>query len=550
MKDRTGAMHTDRKEILRVVKEFYEELYASVKQKPPEVNNQTMPVITNVGSEDMPEITIDEVEAALKEMKNNKAPGDDELPIEAVKKGGEVMLQAVTALFNKCLEQEKVAESWTNAEVVLIHKKGDKAKIDNYRPISLLAHLYKLFMKIITKRITKKLDFYQPIEQAAFRSGYSTNDHLQVMRTLIEKCNEYKIKIAIAFVDYEKAFDSVEIWKILDALNRCRIDSRYTRLIKHVYENATLSIRLHENTEKFKMGRGIRQGDTASPKLFTLALEDVFKELEWSEMGININGTFFNNLRFADDIALISLDIDELDTMLTQLNEASGKIGLKMNTSKTKIMTNIDTDKVIRIDNDIIEFVDNYKYLGHNLKLGIENQTSEVRRRVGLGWAAFGKLGYIFKSNMNNSLKRQVFDACVLPVLTYGAETLTLTKASETKLRVAQRAMERIMLGVRLRDKNTNEWIRSQTRVVDVMERIASLKWNWAGHIARMTDNRWTKNILQWRPPTKRPTGRPPERWTNSIKRLAGQSWQQSAMDREKWKELGEAYVQQWIIQG
>ena len=57
------------------------------------------------------------------------------------------MRKAVTALFNKCLDQEKVVEAWTNAEAVLLHKKGDKPKVENYRPICLLAHLYKLFMK-------------------------------------------------------------------------------------------------------------------------------------------------------------------------------------------------------------------------------------------------------------------------------------------------------------------------------------------------------------------------------------------------------------------
>src|ERR1700743_921208 len=112
-----------------------------------------------------------------------------------------------------------------------------------------------------------------------------------------------------------------------------------------------------------------------------------------------------------------------------------------MNLSKTKIMTNIEDDTVIKIGNDKIEVVGNYTYLGHNL--GLENQTAEIRRRVGLGWAAFGKLSYIFKSKMNNSLKRKVFDACVLPVLTYGSETLTLTKASDNKLRVKQTTMKR-----------------------------------------------------------------------------------------------------------
>ena len=199
------------------------------------------------------------------------------------------------------------------------------------------------------------------------------------------------------------------------------------------------------------------------------------------------------------------------------------------------------------IGNDEIEIVENYEYLGHNLKLGLGNQTAEVRRRVGLDWAAFERLSYIFKSKMKNSLKRKVFDKCVLPVLTYGAETLTLTKASTKKLRVVQRPMERSILGITLRDKRTIEWIRQQTKVVDVAARIASLKWNWAGHIARMTDDRSTKQIIQWRPPIKRPMGRPPQRWTDDIKRTAGAKWQQSAMDQEGWRKLGEAYIQQWI---
>ena len=194
-------------------------------------------------------------------------------------------------------------------------------------------------------------------------------------------------------------------------------------------------------------------------------------------------------------------------------------------------------------------------YLGHKLKLGLDNQTSEIKRRIGLGWAAFGKLSLIFKSKMNSSLKRRVFDSCVLPVLTYGAEALALTKASENKLRVAQRAMERNMVGITLRDKITNQWIRQQTEVFDAMDRIASLKWSYVGHIARRTDYRWTKAIMNWRPPTTRPVSRPPERWTNGIKKYLedkqqNKNWQQAAMNRSEWKKFGEAYIQQWIQTG
>jgi hypothetical protein len=549
LRDKTGTIQTDRNAILNIAKEFYEDLFSSVRPSPTDAS-EDRPIIRNVGSEDMPDITVDEVKAAVAEMKNKKSPGEDGVPVEAIKLGGDSLLGAITTLFNQCLQWEEVPEAWENAVITLLHKKGDITKLENYRPISLLSTLYKLFMKIITKRNTRKLDFYQPVEQGGFRSGFSTNDHLQVMRTLIEKCNEYKIGIVLIFIDFEKAFDSVETWSILDSLDECRVDSRYSNTIRYVYKNATSCIKLHKSTEKFRIGRGVRQGDTISPKLFTSILESVFKKLDWSNKGININGEYLSHLRFADDIVLMAADLDQAQVMLQQLNEESSKVGLKMNLSKTKVMTNIDDDRDIKIGDTVIERVDSYVYLGHKLKLGLDNQTAEIKRRIGLAWAAFGKLRLIFKSKMNNSLKRKVFDTCVLPVLTYGAETLTLTKASEKKLKVAQRAMERSMLGISLRDKMTNQWIRQQTKVVDVMERIASLKWSWAGHIARRTDERWTKKIMNWRPPKTRPRGRPPERWTDGIRKMAGTNWQQVAMDRSKWKEIGEAYIQQWIETG
>ena len=73
----------------------------------------------------------------------------------------------------------------------------------------------------------------------------------------------------------------------------------------------TLCVKLHKNTQKFRIGRGVRQGDTISPKLFTSILESVFKKLDWSEMGININGRYLSYLRYADDIVLMAVDLDQ-----------------------------------------------------------------------------------------------------------------------------------------------------------------------------------------------------------------------------------------------
>ena len=91
------------------------------------------------------------------------------------------------------------------------------------------------------------------------------------------------------------------------------------------------------------------------------------------------------------------------------------------------------------------------------------------------------------------SLKKQVMDQCVLPIMTYGCQTWSLNKQMTNKLRTAQRAMEKKMLDLKLRDKILCSEIRKRTKIIDIIEYTLKQKWKWAVHIARMKDNRWTK---------------------------------------------------------
>ncbi|XP_060804865.1 uncharacterized protein LOC132902721 [Amyelois transitella] len=92
--------------------------------------------------------------------------------------------------------------------------------------------------------------------------------------------------------------------------------------------------------------------------------------------------------------------------------------------------------------------------------------------------------------------------------------------------------------------RKTNEWLRHQSKVTDVIKRVARLKWEWVGHMARKTDT-WSKRLLEWRPwGEKRPRGRPQMRWDDDIRQIAGTRWLQVAQSRDEWRSLKEAYTQ------
>ena len=243
--------------------------------------------------------------------------------------------------------------------------------------------------------------------------------------------------------------------------------------------------------------------------------------------------------------------MDELQQMILQLHKESQKIGLKMNMKKTKVMfNNYIPNHVIKVDDEIIERVQEYIYLGQKISAN-PNHESEIKRRIGMGWSAFGKQSSVMKSNLPIALKRKVYNQCILPVMTYGSETWSLTKELERKLQSAQRGMERIMLGITLRDKKRASWIREQTKVEDILSTVKRRKWTWAGHVMRRTDNRWTVRVTEWHPRDgKRRQGRQRIRWRDEIRSYAGKAWNRHTGDRVKWKTLGKAFVLQWNNSG
>ena len=287
-----------------------------------------------------------------------------------------------------------------------------------------------------------------------------------------------------------------------------------------------------------------QQGDPLSPKLFIAVLENIFRKLDWKQKGIKIGDCYLHHLKFADDIVLLAETPTKLEDMIHSLDQESSKIGLEMNASKTKVMTN--SNKVpIRSRGNNIEYVNSYIYLGKQVSFSRSSNEEEIERRISITWKKFWSLKEILKGNYDLSMKKIVLDTCLLPCLLYGCQTWAYTKKVKQKIRTTQRSMERSILQIRKIQKIRSDTIRQKTKITDALTQALKLKWQWAGHITRLIDNRWTIQTTIWKGPAgKRNIGRPIRRRADDITQIAGTDWMNLGKDKEAWKKMEEAFTQ------
>ncbi len=271
----------------------------------------------------------------------NKSPGSDGLTAEFYRFFWKEVRHLLFKAIQECIERKELLTSMKQGIIILIPKQGKEKRIlDNLRPITLLNTDYKLLSGIIAARMKKGLSQIISETQSGFLGGRSIHNNIRLVLDLIDYSDIFVERGFIVFLDFYKAFDSVEHPFILEALKHFGFGQKFTNLISILYNDINSCVSLEHGTcSRFSVKRGIRQGCNSSPLQFIMVAEllSIMVKNSGSE-GLNISGKHIIITQFADDTTLFLKNENQIVTALDSINTFSKASGVMLNINKCEIL--------------------------------------------------------------------------------------------------------------------------------------------------------------------------------------------------------------------
>lgn len=567
-----SILHTNKSEILDRWKEHYSQLLNT--QNPSDsAQLEDVPDFPEITEMDLCP-TFDEVQTAIKGLKENKSPGVDGIQCELIKHGGELLQQRLHHLICLIWETEQIPQQWKDAKIISLYKnKGECSVCGNSRGISLLSVAGKVLAKILLSRLNGNIvDEVCPESQCGFRRERGTIDMIFVTRQLQEKCREQNRDLCMAFIDLAKAFDTVNrdfLWRVMRKFGCPR---KFTAIVEAFHSDMRATVAIGgEETESFGVGTGVKQGCVMAPVIFNIYLAAAtylfrkrFRSGGGVEIAYRLDGSLFNlrrleartkvsseeicELQYADDCVLVAHSAADLQCALSCLYEVYSALGLVINTNKTEVLYQWNRprneDPRITVAGAELKTASQFTYLGSIVSSDC-SQDAEVNNRIRNASASFARIRkrVILNHNLKTSTKVSVYRAVCLSVLLYGSETLTLYVRHVKLLESFHIQCLKKILGLNWQDRVPHTEILTRAGLPSVECLLLRGQLRWVGHVLRMPVVRYPRRVLYGQLSVgRRNRGSPKKRYKDHIKKtlknfnIDPYHLESSASDRALWR--------------
>ena len=377
--------------------------------------------------------THDELLKSIKHLNSDKSGGPDMYLNEFFIHGKNVLSSHLLKLFNKIFEIGYFPEAWSEGFVVPLHKKGSINEVNNYRGITLLSTLGKLFTRVLNNRLCEWAEMYSVYieSQAGFRSEMGTADNIFVLHGLVSHMINNNKQLHCAFIDFSKAFDYVTRDNLWMKLIKLGIRGKILQIIRSIYENVKSRVKyMNQLSNSFECRLGVRQGECLSPFLFSMFLNDIENiYVENGVEGIDVYMFKMFLILYADDIVIFANNSEELQANLDLLYNYCNRWKLSVNSNKTKVMIfrkggRLPNNIIFHYGGEQLEIVNKFVYLGIVFSTGGSFSDTQNTLAGQASKAIFKLNKYLHRfTNIRIKHKLDLFDKLVLPILNYGCET-------------------------------------------------------------------------------------------------------------------------------
>ncbi|MES9884793.1 MAG: reverse transcriptase family protein, partial [Sedimenticola sp.] len=409
--------------------EFGTEIENKFKSLKQHTNNTCCPIMDA-------EVTEPELIPLIQSLKTKKAPGWDKLQNEHIRHGGHVLVKQIARLFTAVLKLEQIPAAWKRGVIIPIHKGSGKSTsdMDNYRPITLLPCLYKLFEKVMQARmntfiIDKQISFPSP-QQQGFQKGMScTTAAFNLQETLQYNIDNNSSTYA-ALIDTRKAFDTVWHHGLMVKLHDLGFHGKYWRLFVNTYENIESAVMINRKRSRwFLVRQGIRQGGVCSAFLYLVYINKLLIDLVQSNIGCRIGETNCSCPTLADDVTLLANSPNGLQKMLDIVYSYSCNWRYEVNPNKSNIIIFSRNKKTtnqklpLNFGNTNIPQVTYVSHLGIRQEgsRSTLNRTRDMCRKARNSFFGLSSVG-VHQNGLNPRVSIKLYKSVVMSTLTYGCE--------------------------------------------------------------------------------------------------------------------------------